>query len=197
MNQQKTRRLVWISLLGAISSILMLFEIVVPFVPTFIKLDISDVPVLLGGFLLGPVSGIYIALIKVLLHFVLKGSSTLGIGELVNFIGSVMFMLPAVLYYYRNRTNRRAIQSLLLGTCIVTITLLLLNYFVMFPLYASVMHFPLEAIVAATNAVNSFVTDTFTLMVFALLPFNLLKYVLASVLTYILYERVKPIIRGY
>ena len=97
-NRTSAKKIVLVGVFGAISTVLMLLSFNVPFIPTFVKLDFSDLPVLLGGYLLGPLHGSLIALIKVLLNFFYNGSMTFGIGETVNLIGSLSFMLPAVLY---------------------------------------------------------------------------------------------------
>lgn len=167
----------------------MLLSFNVPFIPTFVKLDFSDLPVLLGGYILGPVHGSMIALIKVLLNFLLKGPVTFGIGETVNLIGSLSFMLPAVLYYQRRRNFKAAVVSLIIGTVMATVVLLAANYFVMFPLYATAMNFPMDKIVAAAHALNPLVTDLTSLMAFALLPFNVLKFGLDSILAMLMYKR--------
>ena len=96
-NRTSAKKIVLVGVFGAISTVLMLLSFNVPFIPTFVKLDFSDLPVLLGGYLLGPLHGSLIALIKVLLNFFYNGSMTFGIGETVNLIGSLSFMLPAVL----------------------------------------------------------------------------------------------------
>ena len=89
-----TKKIVLVGVFGAISTVLMFLSFNVPFIPTFVKLDFSDLPVLLGGYILGPVYGSFIAIIKILLNFVYNGSMTYGIGETVNLIGSLSFMLP-------------------------------------------------------------------------------------------------------
>ena len=188
-NRTSAKKIVLVGVFGAISTVLMLLSFNVPFIPTFVKLDFSDLPVLLGGYLLGPLHGSLIALIKVLLNFFYNGSMTFGIGETVNLIGSLSFMLPAVLYYQRRRNFKSAVISLVIGTISATVVLLTANYFVMFPLYATVMNFPMEKIVAAAHALNPLVTDLGSLMVFALLPFNIVKFGLNSVLAMLMYKR--------
>ena len=150
-NRTSAKKIVLVGVFGAISTVLMLLSFNVPFIPTFVKLDFSDVPVLLGGYLLGPLHGSLIALIKVLLNFFYNGSMTFGIGETVNLIGSLSFMLPAVLYYQRRLNFKSAVISLVIGTISATVVLLTANYFVMFPLYATAMNFPMEKIVAAAQ----------------------------------------------
>ena len=122
-----TKKIVLVGVFGAISTVLMFLSFNVPFIPTFVKLDFSDLPVLLGGYILGPVYGSFIAIIKILLNFVYNGSMTYGIGETVNLIGSLSFMLPAVLLYQRNRNFKTAIMSLIVGTIAATVVLLTAN----------------------------------------------------------------------
>jgi len=188
-HRTSAKKIVLVGVFGAISTVLMLLSFNVPFIPTFVKLDFSDLPVLLGGYLLGPLHGSLIALIKVLLNFFYNGSMTFGIGETVNLIGSLSFMLPAVLYYQRRRNFKSAVISLVIGTISATVVLLTANYFVMFPLYATAMNFPMEKIVAAAHELNPLVTDLGSLMVFALLPFNIVKFGLNSVLAMLMYKR--------
>lgn len=189
-----TQKVVLVGLFGALSTILMLLEFSLPFIPPFVKMDFSELPVILGGYLLGPVYGAAIAFVKVALNFVLNGTSTFGIGELVNLIGSLSFMLPAVWFYNRNRTYKGAVLSLVLGTAVATAVLLTANYFVMFPLYAAAMNFPLEAIIAAAGTTNPLVNNLWTLMLFALLPFNVLKFGLSSVLTLLTYKKLEKVL---
>ena len=184
-----TKKIVLVGVFGAISTVLMFLSFNVPFIPTFVKLDFSDLPVLLGGYILGPVYGSFIAIIKILLNFVYNGSMTYGIGETVNLIGSLSFMLPAVILYQRNRNFKTAIMSLIVGTIAATVVLLTANYFVMFPLYATAMNFPMEKIVTAAHALNPYVTDLASLMTFALFPFNIIKFGLNSILALFLYKR--------
>ena len=122
-----TKKIVLVGVFGAISTVLMFLSFNVPFIPTFVKLDFSDLPVLLGGYILGPVYGSFIAIIKILLNFVYNGSMTYGIGETVNLIGSLSFMLPAVILYQRNRNFKTAIISLIVGTIAATVVLLTAN----------------------------------------------------------------------
>ena len=195
VSRYATKPLILVRLFGALSTILMLLEFSLPFIPAFVKMDFSELPVILGGYLLGPLYGAYIAIVKVALNFVLNGTTTFGIGETVNLIGSLSFMLPAVFYYKHNRTFKGAITSLVIGTATATVVLLTANYFVIFPLYATAMHFPIEKIVALAATTNPFVTNLWTLMLFALLPFNVLKFGLSSVLSLMLYKKVEKVLK--
>lgn len=190
-SRETTRKLVLVGLFGSISALLMILEFGLPLIPGFIKMDFSELPVILGGFLLGPLYGSYIVFVKIALNFILNGTTTFGIGELVNMIGSLAYMLPAVFIYRKLHTKKGAIISLVVGTLIASGVLLLANYFVMFPLYAAVMNFPMEAIVKMAGATNPWVSDVFTMMLFSLLPFNLFKYGLTAVITFFTYKRLE------
>lgn len=101
-----TKQLVLVGMLGAISTILMLFEFPIPFTPTFVRMDFSELSIILGGFIMGPFAGFLIILIKIGLNLVLNGTTTMGVGELANMIGSVTYMIPAVLLYHRRKANQ-------------------------------------------------------------------------------------------
>ena len=81
-----TKVIAQIGVLGAIAMVLMLFDIPLPFAPTFYKIDFSEVPVLVGAFTMGPVAGALIELVKILLNLLIRGTSTAGVGDLGNFL---------------------------------------------------------------------------------------------------------------
>ena len=186
-----TKEIVMIGMFGAISSVLMLLEISFPLIPSFIKFDFSELPVILGGYMMGPVAGALIAFIKVALHFVLKGTSTMGVGELSNFMGSIFYMLPSVLIYHKLRSKKGAAISLVIGTIFCSCCLLITNSFFIFPMYAKVFGMPMDAFVSMGSAVNPLVTSYFTLMLFSVFPFNLVKYGIISFLSFHMYKRLK------
>lgn len=187
-----TKQKVLAAFLGTIATLLMLFEITVPFIPTFVKLDFSEIPVLIAGFAFGPVFAVYTAGIKIVLNILLNGTNTAGVGELVNFIGSVSFAIPAAWIYYRSKTKKTALFGMVVGTLVATAVLLTANYTIMFPLYAQLMGFSLEQIVATSAAVNPAIHSIGDVMLYALLPFNILKYGSTAMMTAFLYKRVKP-----
>ncbi|MGN0171127.1 MAG: ECF transporter S component [Lachnospiraceae bacterium] len=201
-NQQKrtgrlnTGRLVLIAMLGGISAVLMLFEFAVPFVPPFIELDFSELAIIIGGFVMGPVEGLLIILIKILLNLVMNGTTTMGVGELMNFCVSAFYMVPSVLIYRKLRTRKGAAISLLCGTLTVSILATLTNYFIMFPIYAWAYKMPMEALVQMGSAVNPHVNSLFTMMLWAVLPFNLFKYTLVSIITFLVYKRLAGFLRN-
>lgn len=196
VKRMDTRRLVLIAMLGGISAVLMLFEFSVPFVPPFIELDFSELAIIIGGFVMGPVEGLLIILIKVLLNLVMNGTTTMGVGELMNFCVSAFYMVPSVLLYRRLRTKKGAALSLLCGTLTVSILATLTNYFIMFPIYAWAYKMPMDALVQMGAAVNPHVNSLLTMMLWAVLPFNLFKYTLVSVVTFLVYKRLAGFLRN-
>lgn len=183
-----------IAILGAVSALLMLFEIPLFFAPSFYKLDFSEVAVLLGAFSMGPVAGIVIEAVKILINFVLDGSITAGIGEMANFIIGCSFVVPAAIIYKRNKTRKNAITGLIAGTVIMVIAGALMNLYVLLPVYASAFKMPVEAIVEMGTKVNSVITDIYTLVLFATVPFNLIKGILSSLITVLIYKKLSPLL---
>ncbi len=168
---------------------------VLPFFPNFLKLDIGDLPALLAAFAFGPLAGVLIELIKNAAH--LFGSFTSGIGELANFvIGSAFVGTAGFLYRFR-KTRGAAFLGMALGTVVMTAVACAANYFFLLPLYINALGFPLEAIIGAANAAgNTLVKDMGTLLLYVFVPFNLVKGLLVSVLTGLVYKRVSPLLHG-
>lgn len=192
-----TNSLVMIGFLGAISAILMYFEFPVPFVPSFIKMDFSELPIIIGGFMMGPLAGAFIILLKIMLHFILSGTTTMGIGELANMIGSISYMLPAVLLYRKWHTKKGAAVTLTIATLIVSVLAVIVNIFLIFPAYAGLFGISIDSIIAMGRAVNPNVKNIFTLMLFSIFPFNLFKYGSVSLLTFLVYKRLGRILRYF
>lgn len=190
-----TKRLILTAVLGAISAILMILEFPMPFIPPFVKMDFSELPVILGGFIMGPVSGALISLIKITLNFLLNGTTTFGIGELANFLYSLGYMLPAVLIYHKLRSKKGAVISLAIGSVITSIIAIIMNIAVTFPLYGKLMGLDIDAIVNMCASTNPYVKDMVSLMICSMLPFNLFKYGITSILTFLLYKKLSYIIK--
>ena len=190
---QKLNLMVKISLLSAIAFILMFIEVAVPIFPSFLKLDISDLPALIGTFALGPIAGVAIELIKNILHGIFVGG-TAFVGELANFLVGAILVYVSGFVYSHKKTKVNALIALVSGTIVMSIAATILNYFVFLPLYESVLHFPIKAVVAMGTALNPHITNLNSFVVMAILPFNLLKGVIVSALTMALYKSVSPLI---
>jgi riboflavin transporter FmnP len=188
--------MVQIGMLGAISVILMSFDIPLWFAPSFYKIDLSEVPVLIGTFAMGPAAGAVIELIKVLLHMLFKGTSTAGVGDFANFLIGCAFVVPAGLIYKRKKSKKNAIIGMVVGGVFMIVAGCFLNALVLLPAYATAFGMPMDALVAMGTAVNSHITNVTTFALLAVAPFNLLKAVIVSVITLILYKYISPILKG-
>ena len=162
-----------IGILSAIAFILMMFE--VPIVPAFpwLQVDLSDVPALIGAFAFGPVAGVVIELLKNVLKMLLMGTSTGGVGELANFLIGIAFVVPAAIVYKKGNTKKLAIVGMLVGTVAIVLMGILANIFILLPLYGMKM--------TATQLTSYIIAG--------IIPVNIIKAVLDSVVTYILYKK--------
>lgn len=197
MKKQSTKKLVLTALLGAMSALLMVLEFSVPFAPTFVKFDFSDLPMIIGGFLMGPLSGVAIAMIKIILSTMIRGTTTMFVGELSNLVLSIAFVLPASYFYQRHKTKASAIKGLIIGTVIASVLAIVSNLFVIFPLYASLFGISLQDILKMAMVTNPLVSSMTTMMIFSLLPFNLLKYGVISVVTLVIYKKLSLEFKKY
>lgn len=181
------------AMLSGIAFILMFFEFSVPFMPSFIKMDLSDLPELIGTFALGPVCGVLICLIKNLLH--LTQSSSAGVGELSNFILGVAFVLPAGLIYKVKKTKARALWGAVAGAVFMGLISVVANYFLVYPIYMNFM--PEETIIAAYQAIFPKVNSLLSCLVVFNLPFTVVKGLLSVVITMLIYKPLSPILKGH
>ena len=190
------KRLAKLGIFSAVSVILYLINIPLPFLfPSFLEINVSDLPILIGGFSLGPISGVIIALVRLLIK--LPFSSTLCVGELSDFINSLAFVLPASIIYYFNRTKKGAMIGIVIGgLCSVGIALIS-NRFVVVPFYLKLFFKgDLETLVKVCSIIPNITTENFyTYYIFlAALPFNLLRVVIVSLITIIVYKRISNLL---
>ena len=171
-----------IGMLGAIAVVLMLFEIPLPFAPSFYEIDFSEVPVLIGCFSMGPLAGAMIELVKIILNFLINGTVTAGVGEIANFIIGCSFCVPAGIIYQKYKTRNGAIEGMIFGTLFMTILGCFVNAYILLPTYAAAFKMPIDGLIAMGTAVNGSINSLFTFVVLAVVPFNLLKGVLVSII---------------
>lgn len=189
----KLSKLIKISLLGAIGFLLMYLDFAIPIFPNFLKIDLGDIPALIGAFAFGPLAGVLIELLKNILHGLFKGG-TAGVGELANFLVGAVYVFVAGYIYKYKKTKYNAVVSLVVATLIMTVTASILNYFVFLPLYETVLHFPIAKVVKMGAKINPGIKDLNTFIIFAILPFNLLKGILASTVTVAVYKSVSRVL---
>ncbi|PKK94527.1 MAG: ECF transporter S component [Tenericutes bacterium HGW-Tenericutes-5] len=200
-NRNNIRKLLIIALLATISVVLMILEFPLPFAPSFYELDFSEIPVLIGAFAYGPLTGVVIEAVKILLNLMFTGSITMGVGELANFLIGISLVVPASMIYYRHKTRKRAVIGLVVGTFAMVTMGAVLNAFVLLPAYAFFMSTPeytltIADFVAAGAAVNPLVTNLFSFIMFAVVPFNLFKGILVSAVVILIYKRVSMLIKA-
>lgn len=184
-----TKNLTMIAMFSAISAVLMVFEIQLPFSPSFVKFDFSDLPVMLGGFLIGPFAGGIIVFMKILLHFLLNGTTSFFVGDLSNLLLTLSFVLPASFIYQQKKTKKTAIQGLLVSIICTSLLAIIFNLFLIFPLYLKVLNLKMVDLINMIHVVNPLVKDVFTMIVFSLSPFNLFKYSIVSMITMLSYKK--------
>lgn len=178
-----------VALLATAAGVLMLLEFPLWFAPPFYKLDLSELPVLIGALSLGPAAGAIIELIKILINFVLNGTITGGVGEAANFIIGCSFVLPVAFIYQRQHHRQGLIVGFVCGIVSMCIIGALVNGLILLPVYATVFSMPIEGLIAMGTMVNNHIVDLFTFVLWAVVPFNLVKGCILSLLTFFLYKR--------
>lgn len=192
-----TQMICFIGLFGALSAVLMMFKIPLFFAPAFMKLDFAELPCILGGFMFGPISGVAIVLVKLIINLLLNGTDSMYVGEISNLLLSSTYVLTASLLYRGHKTKKRAAVSLLVSVVVTSLVSVLSNTYFTFPAYATVYGLSMDSIVEMTSAINPLVKDVPTLMIFSVLPFNLVKFGLVAVITFLVYKKLHLFIKQY
>ena len=177
------------AMLSAVAFILMFLDFSVPFMPAFIKMDLSELPALIGAFSMGPVCGI---LIKNVLHLFI--TTTGGVGELSNFLLGVAFVLPAGLIYRHKKSRRSALIGSLLGAVIMGVFSVVSNYFLVYPVYYNFM--PEEAVLGAYQVIVPSMKSILQCLVCFNMPFTIVKGLFSVVITFLVYKHISPILKG-
>ena len=190
-----TRKTVMIGMFGAISGILYCFDFALPIAPNFYKLDFSELPALIAGFAFGPVAGVMVEFVKMVVKLLIKSTSTAFVGDLANFLIGCMLVLPASVIYLYKKSKGTALFGCVMGTIIMTLFGTAFNAWYLIPAYVSMFGMPLDVILSMGKAINSRVTDVTSFVVLMVAPINLIKGAMISTLTMLLYKRVSPIIK--
>ena len=191
-------RIALIGIFSALSFVLMLLEFPLPFIaPPNYGMGFSELPVMIGALALGPVSGIIIDALKILLHFLVKGSSTGGVGELASFVIGLSYVLPAAVIYSYRKTKKNAVIGLVVSMITVVVVGSLMNAFVLLPMYAK-LYFggDINAIVAMGTEIHAQIKDVTSFVILAVAPFNLIKYGSISVITMLVYKRISKLLKN-
>ncbi len=188
----KLRTITGVAVLSAIAFILAYFEFPVPLSPSFARMDISDLPALIGAFAYGPLAGVLIELVKNALQ--LTSTATAGVGELANFIMGGTFVLVAGAVYRRRKTKKAALIACLVASLTMGIAAAVVNYFILLPAFEAFI--PLTELIASFGEFMPFIKTKLDVVLFNALPFNLLKGLAISAVTMLIYKKLSPILKG-
>lgn len=190
----KTRKLVGTAMLSAVGAILMYIGIKLPFMPSFITLDMADLPALIGSFAYGPARGAVICILKNLLHLLIQGSQTGGVGEISNALLGIFFVVPAGLIYSKIKSKKGAFIGALVGAVAMAVMSIFSNYYFVYPVYTNFM--PMEAIIAAYSAINPKVTNLWQALIMFNMPFTFMKGMISLAISMLIYKPLSPILKG-
>ena len=186
------RKLTGTAMLSAIAYVLMFLDFSVPFMPSFIKMDLSELPALIGAFAYGPVAGVVICLVKNVIHLMI--TTTGGVGELSNFLLGASFVLVSGGVYRFKKSRKGALIGSVLGAFVMGVFSIISNYFLVYPIYYNFM--PQDAILAAYQLIFSGVKNILQCLIVFNAPFTFIKGMISVVITFIIYKRISPILKG-
>ena len=189
-----TKKLTTTALLTALAVVLQFIEISIPIMPSFIKLDFSDLPELIGAFAYGPLAGVLIAFLKNLIHLAVSQSGF--VGELSNFLLGAAFALTAGLIYKKKKTKKNALVAGVAAAVVMAAVSLPLNYFIIYPLYYSILGFPEVAILQMYQLLLPSVKSIFQALIIFNVPFTFVKALISAVVTMIIYKPISPLLKG-
>lgn len=187
-----TRKLTATAVLGAVAYLLAFLEFPVPLTPAFARMDLSDLPALIGAFAFGPVTGVMIELVKNLLG--LMTSSTGGVGELANFLMGASYVFTAGVVYRHHKTKRMALAGGVAGSVAMGIMAAVTNYFILLPMFEQFM--PLEEIIAAFGEFIPFIHTKMDVVLYNAFPFNVIKGLVITAVTMLVYKKISPVLKG-
>ena len=191
-SSKNLRTIVGAAMLSAAAFVLQLLELPMPLSPAFAKMDFSDLPALIGAFAYGPLWGVVIEAVKNALH--LMQSATGGVGELANFLIGSALVVPAGIIYMKNKCRRNALIGCIVGSFCMGIAAALANYYILLPLFQTFM--PMDEMIAAFAAFIPVIDSKRDIVLLSALPMNILKGLMISLVTTLIYKRLSPILKG-
>ncbi len=190
-----TRMIVTIGMLSAVAGVLYCFDFALPIAPAFYKLDFSELPALIGGFAFGPVAGVLIEFLKVVVKLLLKSTTTAFVGDLANFLIGCMLVLPASVIYQFHKSKKTALLGCAAGTLCMTVFGTIFNAVYLLPAFSRLFGMPMEVILGMGSAINASVTDIWSFVMLMVAPINLIKGTMISVITMLVYKKLSPILK--
>lgn len=197
MKKWNVKEIALIGILGGMAGILMMFRTPLPFMPPFMDFDLASLPELIGGFALGPVAGIAIVLVKILVKLALVGTNSMFTGEISNIILSLSYILPAIWIYDRHKSKESAMKGMLIGTVVCALAAVLTNLWIIIPFYVNLYGMQMEDIIMMCQAVNPYIEDLWMLALLGIIPFNVIKRGAESIITLLLYKKISPMIKNF
>ena len=192
-----TKQMALCGLMGGLCAALMMFRFPLPFMPPFLSFDFAGLVEMIGGFTMGPLAAVAIILVKVLIQALTQGTSSAWTGEIQNIILSCAYVLPAVLIYNRNKSKKTALFGMITGTILCAIVAIFTNLYIIIPFYASFSGLTLDKILAMCMAVNPLLSNKWSLALLGIVPFNLIKNGILSLLTFLVYKKISRQIKYF
>lgn len=192
-NVSVQRKITVTAIMSALGAALMFIEVPVPIMPSFIKLDLSELPAIITSFAFGPLCGVLVCLLKNLVH--LFSTHSMGIGELSNFLLGAVFVFFAGTVYKRNKSRKSALTGSLTGAFLMAAAAYAVNLYLVYPLYIKLM-MPEEAILGAYQAILPSVTSLSSAILIFNVPFTFVKGLLNVIITFIIYHKLSPVLKG-
>lgn len=182
--------------MSAIAAVLMVFDFPIVFIaPSFYKIDFSDLPCIIGSFALGPLCGAIMEILKILIKLLIKPTSTVFVGELSNLLCGLSYVVTAGFIYNKHHNKKGALSSLIIGSIVCVILSLFVNYFITIPFYVSLYGISMEEIVKLGQLIFPFINSKSTFVISCVLLFNMIKMIIVSSITFILYKKISPFLK--
>ena len=195
ISRDRTHKITVTAMLSAVAFLLMFVEFPIPaLIPTFVKMDISDLPELLAAFSLGPVYGVAVAFLKNLLHILFKGTSSAYVGELFNFLMGAVFSLGAGFIYRRKKSRKSALIGSVIGAILMAVLSVPLNYFVVYPAYVVCYQLPLDAIIGMYQEIRPSTNGLLECLMVFNMPFTFFKGMVDVLLCFLIYKPLSPLL---
>lgn len=197
-NKLNIQKLVYTGLLTALAGVLMSLEFSIPFFPPFYKIDFSDVPSVIALFTMGPLSGLFVEIAKLVIKLITVGTNSMYVGEVSNILGAFLFIFPLWFIYKRTgKTDKGIAIALITNIFIRTAWMCFCNAFITLPMYAAAMGMSINDVVVMVSSVNPMIKDLPTFIILATIPFNLIKLTLVYTVSYLIFSRIRLSIPGF
>jgi riboflavin transporter len=195
--QGNVRKTAFISLLSTIGFLLMFVEFPLPMIPPFLQIGVSEIPALIGAIMFGPAAGVAVELIKNLLHFLITNRGGMGVGELSNLIAGSTFVICST-YFIRKSAGKKVGYwvGLTFGTIAMAIVMMIANYYIFIPAFAYVMGQSVGDIISWSHTANASINNLWTLVLYAVFPFNIIKGIVEACIAYPIYNRLRPTVQS-